>query len=199
MSTANYYHIVSLLFEKRPGYIVNLQVTWCFPGNPPMKKNGGSSPGDIFPVCRAKSAHVSMVITLKSVYMDCLSNRSGNRRQQTKRLEAIFQIPLIHIFRFFVWGGANVVLKKLQKQRHETKSIRFFRRNLQFFVGVVSLVNRSSVRIQDTVGSQRPLPTLDPGPSIFRRSGSQRWRASTSWPGRKDPSFRTSGSTLSKL
>ena len=100
---------------------------------------------------------------------------------------------------FLFGGGANVVLKKLQKQRHETKSIRFFRRNLQFFVGVVSLVNRSSVRIQDTVGSQRPLPTLDPGPSIFRRSGSQRWRASTSWPGRKDPSFRTSGSTLSKL
>lgn len=102
------YDMVSLLFEKRPGYIVDLQVT-CFPGNPPMKKKGGSSPGDIFPVCRAKSAHVSMVITLKSVYMDCLSNRYGNRRQQTKRLEAIFQIPLIHIFGFFVWGGANVV------------------------------------------------------------------------------------------
>lgn len=43
---------------------------------------------------------------------------------------------------FLFGAGANVVFKKkLQKQRHETKSIRFFRRNLECFVGVVSLVN----------------------------------------------------------
>ena len=129
------YDMVSLLFEKRPGYIVDLQVT-CFPGNPPMKKKGGSSPGDIFPVCRAKSAHVSMVITLKSVYMDCLSNRSGNRRQQTKRLEAIFQIPLIHIFWFFVWGGANVVWKKPPKTKAWNQSIRFFEGTWIFLLGL---------------------------------------------------------------
>lgn len=99
----------------------------------------------------------------------------------------------------FLFGGEPMLFEKnLQKQRHETKASDF-QRNLDFFVGVVSLVNRSSVRIQDTARIQRPLPTLDPGPSIFRRSGSQRWRASTSWPGRKSHSFRTSGSTLSKL
>lgn len=126
------YDMVSLLFEKRPGYIVDLQVT-CFPGNPPMKKKGGSSPGDIFPVCRAKSAHVSMVITLKSVYMDCLSNRYGNRRQQTKRLEAIFQIPLIHIFGFFVWGGSQCCLKKNSKNKGMKPKASEFSKELGIF------------------------------------------------------------------
>lgn len=74
-----------------------------------------------------------MVITLKSVYMDCLSNRSGNRRQQTKRLEAIFQIPLITSLGFLFGAGANVVFKKNSKNKGMKPKASEFSKELGIF------------------------------------------------------------------
>lgn len=68
--------------------------------------------------------------------MDCLSNRSGNRRQQTKRLEAIFQIPLITSLGFLFGAGANVVFKKNSKNKGMKPKHQIFKGTWIFLLGL---------------------------------------------------------------